>query len=166
DCRQILETVGRMPLPPYIKRNKHEDERDRLDRERYQTVYAAHPGSVAAPTAGLHFTPELLEVLQERGIETAQVTLEVGLGTFKPVTAERLDAHDMHTERYRVDEVAAGQLTRARRECRRIIAVGTTAGRVLESQPEGDISPGEGETRIFIYPPYRWKHVDALITNF
>jgi S-adenosylmethionine:tRNA ribosyltransferase-isomerase len=163
----LLWRIGRMPLPPYIKRDKGHDRRDELDRERYQTVYAREAGSVAAPTAGLHFTPQLLRELEEAGVERTFVTLHVGLGTFKPVTAAVLEEHRMHTEAYSLDAAAAAALNRSRGEGRRIIAVGTTAARVLESQPGGlPFRAYQGETDIFIYPPYRWKHVDALITNF
>ena len=163
----FLSKVGRMPLPPYIKRAKDHDQRDEADRERYQTVYAREPGAVAAPTAGLHFTPELLGELDRAGVERAFITLHVGLGTFKPVTAERLEEHGMHIETYSIDAAAAEALNRAKGEHRRIIAVGTTSARVLESQPAGGAFVAkQGESGIFIYPPYTWKHVDALITNF
>jgi len=163
----LLSRLGRMPLPPYIKRDKLHDARDELDRARYQTVYAQNPGSIAAPTAGLHFTPDLLNRLDARGIERIMVTLHVGVGTFKPVTAETLDAHVMHRENYSIDSAAAEALNRAKTAGRRIIAVGTTSARVLETQPDNQpFSPGIGATDLFIYPPYRWKHVDALITNF
>lgn len=166
DAIAVLERIGRMPLPPYIKRDKRQDERDAFDRDRYQTVYADVAGSVAAPTAGLHFDDAVLSELAARGIERAFVTLHVGMGTFKPVTADTLEGHTMHVERYTIDASAAEQITRAKRQGRRVIAVGTTAARVLESQPEGAIEPRSGETGIFIYPPYRWKWVDALVTNF
>jgi S-adenosylmethionine:tRNA ribosyltransferase-isomerase len=166
DPHHLLDRVGRMPLPPYIKRDKHSDPNDPLDRDRYQTVYSKAPGSVAAPTAGLHFTPELLAELPARGIQTTFLTLHVGLGTFKPVSADTLDDHAMHTEDYTLPESAAEALNAARRERRRIIAVGTTAARVLESQPEGEFIPRSASTAIFIYPPYSWKHTSALITNF
>ena len=164
---ELLARVGRMPLPPYIKREKDHDDRDELDRARYQTVYARQSGSIAAPTAGLHFTDELLRELDDRGIERVSVTLHVGLGTFKPVTAESLEAHQMHSEHYTIDEPTAAALSRAKQQGRRLIAVGTTAARVLESQPPGpDFQPVSAETRIFIHPPYQWRHVGALITNF
>ena len=163
---ELLQRVGRMPLPPYIKREKHHDERDDFDRGRYQTVYAKQPGSVAAPTAGLHFTPELLKELEAKGIERTFVTLHVGMGTFKPVTADTLEEHRMHSEAYSISDAAADTINRAKREGRRLIAVGTTAARVLESQDAGEIVAKRGETRIFIYPPYRWSHVQGLITNF
>lgn len=163
----VLARVGRMPLPPYIKREKDHDPRDDFDRDRYQTVYARESGSVAAPTAGLHFTPALLEALKTAGVETAFLTLHVGLGTFKPVTADTLEAHRMHSERYKIPPETAAAINAAKATRRRVIAVGTTSARVLESQPaDQPIAPTAGETSIFIYPPYRWKHVDGLITNF
>jgi S-adenosylmethionine:tRNA ribosyltransferase-isomerase len=164
---QVLAELGRMPLPPYIRREKGADARDASDAERYQTVYAKTPGAVAAPTAGLHFTPELLAAIDARGVERVFVTLHVGLGTFKPVTAEELSQHQMHRESYTIDTPAAEALNRARRDGRRIVAVGTTSARVLESQPaDGAFQPRSGETEIFIHPPYAWKHVGALVTNF
>ncbi len=162
----ILSRLGRMPLPPYIKREKDHDARDDTDRESYQTVYAKSPGSVAAPTAGLHFTEDVLRELDARGIERASVTLHVGMGTFKPVTADTLEAHAMHSERYEIDEIAAAKLNRAQAEGRRIVAVGTTSARVLESYPDQPWQASTGETSIFIYPPYCWKRVGALLTNF
>jgi S-adenosylmethionine:tRNA ribosyltransferase-isomerase len=163
---ELLQRVGRMPLPPYIKREKHHDERDEFDRGRYQTVYAKRPGSVAAPTAGLHFTAELMKELEARGVERTFVTLHVGMGTFRPVTSDTLEGHRMHSEAYSISDVAAAAINRAKREGRRLIAVGTTAARVLESQDAGEIVAKRGETRIFIYPPYRWSHVQGLVTNF
>ena len=163
----LLEKVGRMPLPPYIRRQKHHDDRDATDRQRYQTVYASAGQAVAAPTAGLHFTADLLRQLETHGIQQAYVTLNVGMGTFKPVSAETLEGHTMHLESYSISPETAGLLNAAKREHRRIIAVGTTSARVLESQPAGEeIGPGTAQTGIFIYPPYQWKYVDALITNF
>ena len=163
----LLDRLGRMPLPPYIKRDKEHDPRDEMDRARYQTVFARSAGAVAAPTAALHFSPELLDELAAAGLEQAFVTLNVGMGTFKPVTADALQDHAMHVESYSLSEPAADALNRAKTENRRVIAVGTTAARVLESQPAGEpFVPRAGATGIFIYPPYRWKHVDALITNF
>jgi S-adenosylmethionine:tRNA ribosyltransferase-isomerase len=164
---ELLSRVGRMPLPPYIRREKDHDERDDLDRVRYQTVFARSPGAVAAPTAALHFTPELLEALAARGVERTFVTLHVGLGTFKPVTASALEDHAMHVESYSIESSAAEALNRAKAEGRRIVAIGTTSARVLESQPaEASFVTRSGETGIFIYPPYQWKHVGAMITNF
>ena len=164
---QLLDRLGRMPLPPYIRRDKEHDARDELDRERYQTVFAQVPGAVAAPTAALHFSESLFHELNARQIERTFVTLHVGVGTFKPVTAQNLEEHEMHAEHYSIDSTAAGALNRAKREGRRLIAVGTTAARVLESQPAGEpFVPKTEDTRIFIRPPYAWKHVDALITNF
>ena len=163
----LLERLGRMPLPPYIKREKGHDPRDAADRDRYQTVYANAPGAVAAPTAGLHFTDELLAELGRRGIERTFVTLHVGMGTFKPVTADTLEAHAMHSEGYEITRAAAEAINRAKAEGRRVIAVGTTSARVLESQPADQPNQAKRDaTSIFIYPPYRWRHVDAMITNF
>jgi len=163
----LLSRVGRMPLPPYIKREKEHDARDDADCERYQTVYARVPGAVAAPTAGLHFTDELLKQLDAAGVEKTFVTLHVGIGTFRPVTADTLDRHVMHSESYTLSADAAGMLNRAKRDGRRIIAVGTTSARVLESQPADEaFVERTAETSIFIYPPYEWRHVGALITNF
>jgi S-adenosylmethionine:tRNA ribosyltransferase-isomerase len=163
----LLEQIGRMPLPPYIHREKVADDRDALDRDRYQTIYARSPGAVAAPTAGLHFTPEILRELEERGIQHAMVTLHVGVGTFKPITSDSLEGHLMHSERYSVSREAADMLNGAKSENRRIIAVGTTSARVLESHPKDQaFSETTGETSIFIHPPYAWKHVNSLITNF
>jgi S-adenosylmethionine:tRNA ribosyltransferase-isomerase len=163
----LLDRIGRMPLPPYIKREKGHDPRDTADRARYQTVYAQAPGAVAAPTAGLHFTDELLAELARRGVERTFVTLHVGMGTFKPVSVDRLEDHAMHSEGYEITPAAAAALNRAKSERRRIIAVGTTSTRVLESQTGDEPFRAKSDaTSIFIYPPYRWQHVDALITNF
>lgn len=162
----VLDRVGRMPLPPYIRREKGQDERDESDRSRYQTVYANTPGSIAAPTAGLHFTPEVLAALERSGVERTFVTLHVGLGTFKPIEAPTLDGHVMHTERYALPLETCDGINRARGESRRVVAVGTTSARVLESQPPGMLKPHEGQTQLLIKPPYEWKFVDVLITNF
>jgi S-adenosylmethionine:tRNA ribosyltransferase-isomerase len=163
----VLSRVGRMPLPPYIKRDKGHDARDDADRERYQTVYASAPGAVAAPTAGLHFTPQLLAELDAKGVERTFVTLHVGMGTFKPVEVDDLAEHVMHREAYTIGDDAAEALNGAKRDGRRIVAVGTTATRVLESQPaDAKFSARSGETGIFIFPPYAWKHVGAIVTNF
>ena len=157
----ILEEVGSMPLPPYIKEKLK-------DKDRYQTVYAKTDGSAAAPTAGLHFTPELLEKIRSMGVEIVEVLLHVGLGTFRPVKEDIITDHKMHGEYYEVSEQAAAALNRAKAEGRRIIAVGTTSVRTLESATgeDGVVRAGSGETYIFIYPPYKFKCVDALITNF
>ena len=157
----IISRLGEMPLPPYI----HEKLKD---QDRYQTVYAKEPGSAAAPTAGLHFTPELIEKLKAQGVEFAEIELQVGLGTFRPVKVENVLEHKMHTERYRVPEAAAEKINAAKREGRRVIAVGTTSVRTLETvaDEKGFVKPCSGETSIFIYPPYKFKCVDALITNF
>lgn len=160
----LLERHGHMPLPPYITR---EDEL--ADRERYQTVYARRDGAVAAPTAGLHFDEPLLAALAERGVESAFVTLHVGAGTFQPVRADDIREHKMHSEWIEVREEVCEQVRKARAAGRRVIAVGTTSVRCLESatQPDsGEITPYSGETDIFIYPGYRWRCVDALVTNF
>jgi len=163
----LLARIGRMPLPPYIKREKLADTHDSEDERRYQTVYARQPGAVAAPTAGLHFTPELLADLKSRGGQQTFVTLHVGLGTFKPVTADTLEAHAMHTESYEISAQAAAALNSAKSENRRIIAVGTTSARVLESQPaDQPFQATQSQTNILIYPRYTWRHVAALITNF
>lgn len=160
---EALERHGHMPLPPYIGR---EDEP--LDRERYQTVYARDPGSVAAPTAGLHFTKELLKALEDRGAKRAEVTLHVGVGTFRPVEGDDPAAHDMHHEAYEVTPEAAETVNRARAAGGAVWAVGTTAVRTLESVADeaGRIHPGRGWTDLFIRPPYRFRAVDRLITNF
>lgn len=168
DLEQVLEREGHMPLPPYLHRPD-----EPLDRERYQTVYGCRPGAVAAPTAGLHFDLAQLEELRAAGIGTAFVTLHVGAGTFSPLRTERVEEHRMHAEYARLDAAAAEQVLQARQRGRRVIAVGTTAVRVLESaaalaarQGGGLICPFEGETSIFIYPGYRFAVTDALITNF
>lgn len=158
---EILERVGNMPLPPYIKEKLK-------DKNRYQTVYAKYDGSAAAPTAGLHFTPELLQKIKDKGVEIAEVLLHVGLGTFRPVKEDVITDHKMHSEYFEIGEEAAEKINSAKREGRRVIAVGTTSVRTLESAADenGFVSPQKGETRIFIYPPYKFKCVDALITNF
>ena len=163
----VLGRVGRMPLPPYIRRDRGGDDRDAADRADYQTVYAKMPGSVAAPTAGLHFTPDLLARLDAAGVRRVSVTLHVGMGTFKPVTADDLADHVMHTEQFEVDAAAADVLNIAESQGRRIVAVGTTAARVLESWPAGERwRAATGETAIFIRPPYSWRRVGGLVTNF
>ncbi len=162
-----LDSLGELPLPPYIQRDKHN--LPASDRTRYQTVFAQQPGSVAAPTAGLHFTPELLDALRACGLEIYFVTLHVGLGTFAPVKAETLDRHVMHEERFEVSEATADAINQARTENRRVIAVGTTSVRVLESatsQITGRVGSGAGRTSIFIHPPQTFNIVDALLTNF
>lgn len=161
-----LEEIGSMPLPPYINRPADEE-----DKERYQTVYSKVDGSVAAPTAGLHFTEELLHKAKEKGVEIVYVTLHVGIGTFRPVKTENIEDHKMHFEEYTVSEESADKINRALREGRRVISVGTTSTRTLESAAvrEGDswkVEAGTKSTGIFIYPGYEWKIVGALITNF
>jgi S-adenosylmethionine:tRNA ribosyltransferase-isomerase len=166
DVLASARELGEMPLPPYIGRT--EPAVGVEDRTRYQTVYAAHDGSVAAPTAGLHFTPGLLEQLGSRGIETRFVTLHVGAGTFAPVKAGRIEDHRMHEERYEVPTGTAQAITRAKAEGRRVIAVGTTTTRVLEhvARNHGQVVAGAGRTRIFLHPPAPFLVIDALITNF
>ena len=158
---EVLDRLGQMPLPPYIT---HKLE----DKNRYQTVYARYEGSAAAPTAGLHFTRELLNQIEDMGVRIARVTLHVGLGTFRPVKVEDVTSHHMHSEYYHVTKEAADIINEARREGGRIISVGTTSTRTLESValPDGTIVPGSGNTEIFIYPGYQFKAIDCLITNF
>lgn len=158
---EILEKLGQMPLPHYIKVELE-------DKERYQTVYARTPGSAAAPTAGLHFTPELLQKIKDLGVMLAEVTLHVGLGTFRPVKTQNIMEHKMHSEYYEISEESAAIINRAREKGGRIIAVGTTSTRTLETvaDAKGFVKPGNGWTDIFIYPGYKFKVVDLLITNF
>ena len=158
---EILDELGSMPLPPYIHEKLE-------DKNRYQTVYAKNPGSAAAPTAGLHFTEELLNNLKEKGVEIAYVTLHVGLGTFRPVNEEDILKHDMHSELYIMNKETADLLNNAKKESRRIIAVGTTSTRTLESiyTKYGEFRECAEETNIFIYPGYKFKAIDCLITNF
>ncbi|MBX3395976.1 MAG: tRNA preQ1(34) S-adenosylmethionine ribosyltransferase-isomerase QueA [Phycisphaerae bacterium] len=165
---RILDVVGVMPLPPYIRRAADSaDALDRLDRERYQTVFAETPGAVAAPTAGLHFTPELLHELRESGVACVDCVLHVGLGTFQPVVVDDLSDHVMHRESFELNDVAVETLQNRRDAGGRIIAVGTTSVRVLEScSIGGKLRAGTGWTDILIYPPYRFQSVDALVTNF
>jgi S-adenosylmethionine:tRNA ribosyltransferase-isomerase len=159
---EVLEEVGRVPLPPYIARAA-----EATDAQRYQTVYAARPGAVAAPTAGLHFDHPLLERLAAAGVESTYVTLHVGAGTFQPVRAERLEEHVMHGEHVEVGTGVCEQVRAARARGGRVVAVGTTAVRSLESAAQGgELAPFRGETRLFIHPGYRFRCVDALITNF
>ena len=163
DARATLAKYGEVPLPPYIRRAPRDD-----DRERYQTVYATHDGSVAAPTAGLHFTRDLLDRLQHKGVALADLDLHVGPGTFKPVETDDVAHHVMHDEPYRVTDAAAGLINDRRAAGGRVWAVGTTVVRTLETLagPGGRISAGEGETRLFIHPPYAFRAVDRLLTNF
>lgn len=158
---EVLEELGSMPLPPYIKEKLE-------DPERYQTVYSKTPGSAAAPTAGLHFTPELLETIRQKGVNIASVTLHVGLGTFRPVKVEDVSDHVMHSEYYMLDEENAAIINQTRECGGRIIAVGTTATRTLETiaEEDGRVHASSGWTNIFIYPGYRFKAIDCLITNF
>ncbi len=157
----IIAGLGEMPLPPYIKEKLK-------DQGRYQTVYAKQDGSAAAPTAGLHFTDELFEKIKAKGVEVVDVLLHVGLGTFRPVKAEDISEHHMHSEYYEISQDACDRINRAKLEGRRVIAVGTTSVRTLESASDdnGFLKPTKANTEIFIYPPYKFKCVDALITNF
>jgi len=166
-----LERLGHVPLPPYIHRSKDQkDGKDDKDKELYQTVYARHPGAIAAPTAGLHFSEELLAEIRGAGVETAMVTLHVGLGTFKPVTAERIADHRMERERWEVPAETAAAIRRTRDRGGRIVAVGTTVVRTLESAVlsggRGKIEAGSGATELFITPGFRFQVVDVLLTNF
>ena len=158
---EILDRLGQMPLPPYITHQLK-------DKDRYNTVYAEHPGSAAAPTAGLHFTPELLEKIRDKGVDIAHVTLHVGLGTFRPVKVDDVENHHMHSEFYMIDETAAEKINRAKENGKRVICVGTTSCRTIESAADenGRLKACSGWTDIFIYPGYQFKILDALITNF
>ena len=168
EVMKLLERIGQPPLPPYIRCDAagRTGAPDAADRDRYQTVYAQHPGAVAAPTAGLHFTTALLDRLKQSGVRTAEVTLHVGLGTFAPIEVDDLAQHRMHAEWFDVSEGALATLREVRRAGRRIVAVGTTSVRVLESLESLEAGATAGWTDIFIYPPYRCRHVDALLTNF
>jgi S-adenosylmethionine:tRNA ribosyltransferase-isomerase len=187
-----IDRIGKVPLPPYIRRENsdqgraldggeggEQNESDRIqnaDKERYQTVYAQPRGSVAAPTAGLHFTPEILEQIRDRGVEIAEITLHVGLGTFQPIRVEKVEDHTLHREWYEIPEKAAFAVNRAKAEGRRVVAVGTTTVRTLEfaakalaskhASEEARVESGQGEADIFIYPGYHFRIVDALLTNF
>jgi S-adenosylmethionine:tRNA ribosyltransferase-isomerase len=164
DFFQCVERIGHIPLPPYISRADSQ-----ADRERYQTVYARERGSVAAPTAGLHFTPEILARMNERGIQTAEITLHVGLGTFQPVRTERVEDHHLHSESYSISEDVAHNIQAARRKNRRVVAVGTTTVRTLEyvaQQNSGQVCAGRGEANLFIYPGYKFQVVHGILTNF
>ena len=158
---EILDRLGQMPLPPYITHQLK-------DKDRYNTVYATHSGSAAAPTAGLHFTPELLHTIEEKGVDIARVTLHVGLGTFRPVKVDDVENHHMHSEFYMIDEKAAEKINRAKENGKRVICVGTTSCRTIESAADenGRLKPCSGWTEIFIYPGYQFKILDCLITNF
>lgn len=158
---EILDKLGQMPLPPYITHQLQ-------DKNRYQTVYAKHDGSAAAPTAGLHFTPELLQQVRDKGVEIAEVTLHVGLGTFRPVKEDNLLNHHMHSEFYNIEQSEADKINKAKADGHRVISVGTTSTRTLESAAteDGRLKACSGWTEIFIYPGYQFKVIDALITNF
>ncbi len=167
DFNEVLDRTGATPLPPYIRRQRGAAP-DALDRTRYQTVYARAGGAVAAPTAGFHFTPSLMDAVTGRGASFAFVTLHIGYGTFQPIREENIEEHVLHREYYQVTRAAAQQVTRALAERRRVIAVGTTATRVLETMtaPDGAMAWGEGTTGLYIYPGYAFKAVSGLITNF
>jgi S-adenosylmethionine:tRNA ribosyltransferase-isomerase len=163
DVLGTLERIGEIPLPPYI----HRDHAEPSDLTRYQTVYAAHPGAVAAPTAGLHFTEDLLADLEARGIGRSFLTLHVGYGTFRPIQADTLEAHRVEPEEFEFSEASAAELNQTRAEGGRIVAVGTTSTRVLETQHcDGAFRPGSGSTDTYIYPPHEFSGVDAMVTNF
>ena len=164
----ILHRVGNIPLPPYIERKMADEDLRKLDFERYQTVYAKDEGSVAAPTAGLHFTPEILEKLSQKGVEIGYVTLNVGIGTFRPVKCENVLEHKMDSETFEISEETANLINKAKKEGKKLVAVGTTTVRTLETayQQFGEIKACKSASELFIYPPYEFKVVDKLITNF
>lgn len=165
---EVLDRIGQTPLPPYIQRKASTPDQRAADRLRYQTIFAREPGAVAAPTAGLHFTPEVLARLAAQGIGHATVTLHVGIGTFRPVSAENVEEHRMDFERWQIPAETAKRIGAAKAAGGRVVAVGTTSVRTLESaaaRPEG-LGAGQGRTELFIYPPYEFKVVDALVTNF
>ena len=168
DIFEILDRVGKIPLPPYIERKMTDSELDKLDYERYQTVYSKNKGSVAAPTAGLHFTEEILEKLKAKGVQICYVTLNVGLGTFKPVNTENIEDHKMDNEVFEIGEEAAKIISDGIKNGKRIVAVGTTTTRTLETtfQKYGEIKAVKDSSEMFIYPGYEFKVIDALITNF
>lgn len=168
DLFEILHKEGKIPLPPYIERKLSSDEQEEFDRERYQTVYAKDEGSVAAPTAGLHFTKEILQKLKDKGVEIVYVTLNVGLGTFRPVKCEKIEDHKMHSETFEITKDAAEKINRAKADGKRLIAVGTTTVRTLETcyKKFDCIKACHDHSELFIYPPYEFKVVDNLITNF
>ena len=160
---ELIERFGHVPLPPYISREDRS-----ADRDRYQTVYARERGSVAAPTAGLHFTPEILSQMKRRGVETAEITLHVGLGTFQPLRVEKVEEHKLHSEGYSISAEAAESINRALDEKRRVVAVGTTTVRTLEyaAKDSGRVQAGRGEADLFIYPGFKFRIVGAMLTNF
>ena len=168
DILEILHRVGNIPLPPYIERKMTNEELKKLDFERYQTVYAKDEGSVAAPTAGLHFTKEILKKLADKGVEIGYVTLNVGIGTFRPVKCENVLEHKMDSENFEISEETAELINRAKKVGKKIVAVGTTTVRTLETayQQFGEIKACKSASKLFIYPPYEFKVVDKLITNF
>lgn len=168
DILDVLHKYGNIPLPPYIERNMADERLKKLDYERYQTVYAKDEGSVAAPTAGLHFTKEILKKLREKGVQIVYITLDVGIGTFRPVKCENISDHKMHSETFEITEEAAERINKAKKDGRKIIAAGTTSVRTLETafKKFGKIIACKDHTDLFIYPPYKYEAVDELITNF
>ncbi|MCH7924757.1 MAG: tRNA preQ1(34) S-adenosylmethionine ribosyltransferase-isomerase QueA [Planctomycetes bacterium] len=170
-AEKILERIGRAPLPPYIRRASDGDDRDAEDRTRYQTIYAKHAGAVAAPTAGLHLTESLLDAIRAKGVAIASLTLHVGLGTFKPIATDSIEKHPMHSERFELSAETAEAVNSCKGRGGRVIAVGTTSVRVLETVArdtgeDARVEPKTGSTDLFVYPPYRFRVVDALLTNF
>ncbi|MBU0678766.1 MAG: tRNA preQ1(34) S-adenosylmethionine ribosyltransferase-isomerase QueA [Verrucomicrobia bacterium] len=163
---ELLDVYGITPLPPYIHRSGQQDKQE--DRSRYQTVYAREPGAVAAPTAGLHFTESMFTALEAKGVATAKLTLHVGIGTFKPVTSERVEDHQMESERYVISDGTADAIRQTKERGGRVIAVGSTSVRTLEASAgeAGEVTAGSGRTNLFIYPPYEFRIVDAVLTNF
>lgn len=167
DFWQEIERIGEMPLPPYILKQRHEKHDEKVDHSDYQTIYADKPGSAAAPTAGLHFTDDLMKKIQDKECDIGFVDLHVGLGTFEPIRTQNIEDHKIHSEYFELPVELAEKLNQAKKEGRRVIAVGTTTVRVLEScQKEGILEPRAGETNIYIYPGYKFGFVDGLITNF
>ncbi|MCF6157572.1 MAG: tRNA preQ1(34) S-adenosylmethionine ribosyltransferase-isomerase QueA [wastewater metagenome] len=167
NIKDLLNQIGEVPLPPYIKRRKGKDTLSSLDKERYQTVFAQREGAIAAPTAGLHFTRDTLEKIEKHGVKIAFVTLHVGMGTFLPVKTEDIRAHRMHKEYYECSENVFQKIQMAKKQNNRVFAIGTTSCRALETIASHGVKPQlSGQTNLFIYPPYHFKYVDALLTNF
>lgn len=168
DSEKYIAQAAKMPLPPYIKRERDDDNFTELDRERYQTVFAENEGAVAAPTSGLHFTPEVFSALRAKGISEAFLTLHVGLGTFRPLKSETLEDHPMHSEDYHISQPTCDAIQSTRKNGGRVVVVGTTSCRTIETVCDADSNPhtGQGSTDKFIYPPYKFRCTDALLTNF
>jgi S-adenosylmethionine:tRNA ribosyltransferase-isomerase len=165
---ELLEEIGITPLPPYIKRNAGDQERSRQDAVRYQTIYAKHRGAIAAPTAGLHFSPKIIKELKDRGVSVVEITHHVGIATFQPIRCEQVEDHHLAGERYEISEIAAREINESRPSGTRVIAVGTTTARALESAAGGErmVQAGSAETDLYIYPGYPFRMIDGLITNF